>query len=76
VGVFGAKVQSQYVVYAAKSDAEAAAVANRFLDNRNVRVVNVATGFDIGEIHSPTQERALAAHHPGGDPGPRPPRGP
>jgi hypothetical protein len=67
------KEQSQYVVYYARSDAEAAAVANRLRGNRNVRVVNVASGFDTGEIRSPAQERGLSTRPPGGGPGPIPP---
>ncbi|GAA3261858.1 hypothetical protein ACFO1B_56465 [Dactylosporangium siamense] len=59
------KMQTQFVVYYARTDHEAATVANRFRGNRNVRVINVATNFDTGEFLSPAHARALAAHqHP------------
>jgi hypothetical protein len=68
------KEQAQFVVYYAKSDAEATAVANRFRTDRRVRVINVATGFDTPEFLSRAHERALAAQRPGGGVEPTPPR--
>jgi hypothetical protein len=56
------KAQTQFVVYYARTPAEAAQVANRFRGNRNVRVIHVDTGFDTGEFLSPAHARALAAH--------------
>jgi RHS repeat-associated protein len=56
----GAKKQAQYVVYVAKSDAEAIEMQKRFANDPRVRIINPATGFDTGDIFSASHLKALA----------------
>ncbi|WP_433205448.1 RHS repeat-associated core domain-containing protein [Dactylosporangium sp. CS-047395] len=72
----GGKSQTKYVVYYAKSDAEAQEIANRFRGDDRVRVINTQTGFDTGEIRSPTQMKAEAAYRASGGGAEKPPARP
>ncbi|WP_328534757.1 RHS repeat-associated core domain-containing protein [Micromonospora zamorensis] len=57
----GAKRQTQYVVFVAKDDKQAADMRQRLAGNPNARVINPTTGFDTGEMHSKTHAAAISA---------------
>ncbi|MFC7247423.1 RHS repeat-associated core domain-containing protein [Catellatospora aurea] len=54
----GAKKQTQNVIYVAPDDVQAEELRKRFAGNPNVRIINPATGYDTGELNSPTELRA------------------
>ncbi|GLY23725.1 RHS repeat-associated core domain-containing protein [Micromonospora sp. NBRC 101691] len=57
----GAKNQTQFVVFVAKDDKQAAAMRDALAGNPNVRVINPKSGLDTGEMYSKTHNLARDA---------------